>query len=216
MSDTSSPPTPAAQEPRGIFHLRGWLGILLLGPVAIAAALSAPHFAEGSWRDFLTEVGGGSLIVLAVIWRSYATFFIGGRKSRSLVREGPYALCRHPLYSGTFVVGLGAAVMLQSLVFLLAFAVITPLLYHFVVNEEERILAANHGAEFDAFVRAVPRRFLPSSWPRFDSRAVLQVDMRAQTSQLRRSLTTLAVIPLVELVQHLRWDGILPALFALP
>src|SRR5580704_14190642 len=66
----------------------------------------------------------------------------------ALVTAGPYAYVRNPLYVGNFITALGFAV---------AFTGAKLGVYSVVVPHEERYLRETFGAEFDAYVAAVPR-----------------------------------------------------------
>ena len=70
-----------------------------------------------------------------------------------LIRRGPYACMRHPLYSGVLLGVLGTALVLGEWRGLLAFAI---LLVNYAVKakREERILAERFGPDFDVHVRS--------------------------------------------------------------
>ena len=81
-----------------------------------------------------------------------------------LVSGGPYAYVRNPLYVGNFITALGFAIAFTGgdagtkRVALVAGALGTMLgVYSIVVPHEERYLRSTFGAEFDAYVAAVPR-----------------------------------------------------------
>ena len=202
--------------PGGIFHWRGRLGVVGLAPILILVAFSPIHSPLGEIPFFLCSAMGAVLIVLGVGWRSWAMLYVGGRKSRELVQSGPYSLCRHPLYFGTLLVGLGAGVMLQSLTFFLVMLLGFPLLYLPVIKEEERVLEQNHRREFSNFQERVPRRILPR-WRTFSVGGNYhEVHIRAQWNQTKRSVWTLAAIPILEFIQTLRSNGMLPEFVNLP
>ena len=82
----------------------------------------------------------------------------------ALVTAGPYAYVRNPLYVGNFITALGFAIAFTGgsggakRVALVAGALGTMLgVYSIVVPHEERYLRSTFGAEFDAYVAAVPR-----------------------------------------------------------
>ena len=82
----------------------------------------------------------------------------------ALVTAGPYAYMRNPLYAGNFITALGFAVAFTGAnepfarAALVAGALGTMLaVYGVVVPHEERYLRGAFGAEFDAYVAAVPR-----------------------------------------------------------
>lgn len=213
----SKPPSqPVVRQPGGIFLLRGWLGILTLTPLGFATALSVLPFSSFGLYGILWSTVGALLILTGVLWRTWAMFYVGGRKSRTLVQTGPYSLSRHPLYFGTFLVGLGAGVMLQSLTFVAAFLVVFPIIYLPVIQEEERVLHWNHPNQFERFRLHVRHRFLPSLRRVEMGDPTLRVHVKAQWNQAKRGLLTLAAIPLLQLLQTLRSQGSLPVWFSLP
>ena len=82
----------------------------------------------------------------------------------ALVTAGPYAYVRNPLYVGNFITALGFAVAFTGANTPAArTALVTGALgamlgvYSVVVPHEERYLRETFGAEFDAYVAAVPR-----------------------------------------------------------
>ena len=80
-----------------------------------------------------------------------------GSKIGRLITAGPYAHVRHPLYVGTFLIGLGVCVTVQSVwaaVGALAFFV---LLYGRKMREEETLIRDEWGAAYTAYQRAVPQ-----------------------------------------------------------
>ncbi|MGB0952914.1 MAG: methyltransferase family protein [Planctomycetota bacterium] len=159
---------------------------------------------------------GALLILTGVLWRTWAMLYVGGRKSRTLVQTGPYSLSRHPLYFGTFLVGLGAGVMLQSITFVAAFLLLFPIIYLPVIQEEERVLHWNHPLDFEGYRMRVPHRFLPSLRSVEMGEPTLRVHVKAQWNQAKRGLLTLAAIPMLQLLLTLRSQGNLPVWFSLP
>ena len=85
------------------FRYRGWFGIVILVPPAVATFLSQPIIREESWLDVAGDVLAWLLFVYGGALRLWATLYVGGRKGRVVVCEGPYSLCRNPLYLGTFL-----------------------------------------------------------------------------------------------------------------
>lgn len=80
--------------------------------------------------------------------------------TRSLVRRGPYRRVRNPMNLGELAVFAGLALWFASPI-LAAYVAAAALVFHaFVVWVEEPWLAAQHGAAYDRYRRAV-RRWLP-------------------------------------------------------
>lgn len=60
-------------------------------------------FSRSAWMDpewvfELLEVLGISLVIFAVLGRFWSILYIGGRKNKEVMQDGPYSMCRHPLY----------------------------------------------------------------------------------------------------------------------
>ena len=45
---------------------------------------------------------------------------VGGRKGSSVIAEGPYSVCRNPLYLGSFFLAIASALFIQSWAFAVA------------------------------------------------------------------------------------------------
>ena len=137
----------------GAFFMR-WR-VRLGYPLAIAVL----WFSRPALRSILL----GSLVgALGLLIRAYAAGYL--HKQEVLTVTGPYAYTRNPLYLGSAVLVLGAAVAMRSWVsaaiLLLYFAVF----YSMVMLREERELHAHHGGTFEEYARAVPL-FLPRLRP---------------------------------------------------
>lgn len=74
----------------------------------------------------------------------------------SLVMTGPYALSRHPMYIGWWLIHLGVGVMRGS-AWVAATLPAAALVEHFGVLREERALDREFGDEFAAYRERVPR-----------------------------------------------------------
>lgn len=209
------PTPPPVLRPAGIFNWRGWLGILTLVPLALASILSGRHWTEGTWFDENLDAVGYVLILAGVGLRTWATLYVGGRKSRELVTAGPYSLCRNPLYLGSLLVGIAIAFLLQSLSFGVMLLLIVPIYYLPVIREEERILAANHPEAFARYRQEVPR-LIPRRLRPTRTEKELSINMRALRAHVMRSLLTLALIPLNEWIATLQFQGRVPTWFHLP
>jgi protein-S-isoprenylcysteine O-methyltransferase Ste14 len=101
----------------------------------------------------------GTAVGLIGLWlRAYAAGYL--HKQEVLTVTGPYAYTRNPLYLGSAILALGAAVATRSWIsagiLLIYFAVV----YSVVMRREEGELLGHHGAAFQAYSRAVPL-FLP-------------------------------------------------------
>jgi hypothetical protein len=80
-------------------------------------------------------------------------------KQEVLTTAGPYAYTRNPLYLGSGILAIGAALAMHSwLAAVLILFYFVPV-YFFVMRREELELRGKHGAAFDAYAAAVPLFF---------------------------------------------------------
>lgn len=99
----------------------------------------------------------------ACLGRIWCSVFIAGRKDQQLVTQGPYALCRHPLYALSLLGGAGIALATASLSLGLALLIGLWGLLQAAAVAEERHLAAQFAEDYPIY-RAQTPRFWPSAW----------------------------------------------------
>ena len=78
-----------------------------------------------------------------------------------LITAGPYAYVRHPLYLGTFLIGVGFCIIVGNLWLALAALGFFLVIYRRKMAQEEAILLEEWGPEFERYQQAVPR-WLPT------------------------------------------------------
>src|SRR5690606_41597756 len=73
-----------------------------LGVLGALALLALPWIGsawpEAGWVSQGLEWAGLMLMALALLGRCACMLYLGGRKGADLVAEGPYSVCRNPLY----------------------------------------------------------------------------------------------------------------------
>jgi protein-S-isoprenylcysteine O-methyltransferase Ste14 len=88
------------------------------------------------------------------------------RKDHRLIRSGPYARIRHPIYTGLLLALLGAVLAIGEVRAIVAFAIIT-VAFFFKARREESFLVQEFGDEFDRYRRQtglfLPRLTGPAS-----------------------------------------------------
>ncbi len=196
------------------FRWRALIAVSLIVPALVAAALSRPIVTEGSIGDVLLELVAWPLFVGGTVLRVWATLYIGGRKGHRVICEGPYSLCRHPLYIGTFLIALSAAVMLASPTVLVSVGLLGIMYALFVIPSEERHLTELLGDEYHAYRQNTPR-FLPT-FKKPISPDWIDVRVRSLWVEFTRSLRWLMIPMACELLSTLRMDSHWPHLLNLP
>ena len=139
------------------FRWRGAMGVVVLAPPAAISLFSRPLIAPASWLLVVVESAAWVAFLAGAAFRFWATLYVGGRKERELVTDGPYSLCRHPLYLGSLLIGVSAGLFLESPLFLAALLVVGNFYLQGTVRVEEAALRARHTDRFDAYVSRVPR-----------------------------------------------------------
>lgn len=119
-------------------------GFFLAG---VFLALASPTWA--------TLSAGAGLVILGEAIRTWASGYI--HKGKRLACDGPYAHVRHPLYTGSFLLGLGISVMGASPFFVALYVVLFPVAYLGLIRAEEKNLEAAFGQDFAAYRKNVPR-----------------------------------------------------------
>jgi protein-S-isoprenylcysteine O-methyltransferase Ste14 len=196
------------------FRYRGAIGFGLFAPLGVAALFSTPAIAGNSIPGLLLTAAGWMAFLGYLGMRVWATLYVGGRKDHELQTEGPYSLCRNPLYLGSFAFAVAVACLLKSVFF---GAVLLPaiLLYlQFVVRAEEHFLELRFQEDYRNYCRRTPR-----FWPRvggFRTAAFVRVDLkRLKKEVVRLSWAALLIIVLQGLV-FLRDNPEWPRLFSFP
>jgi len=106
---------------------------------------------------------GGLVGFIGLSLRAYAAGYL--HKQQVLTVTGPYAYTRNPLYLGSAMLALGAAIATRSAVSALALLGYFALFYSIVMRREEQELRVRHGEPFEQYARSVPL-FFPQLVPR--------------------------------------------------
>ncbi len=96
---------------------------------------------------------------VAAAGRLWCSIYIAGRKNRTLVTEGPYSMCRNPLYFFSLLGAAGVVMATGMVSVTLALAALFLLSYRPVILAEEIRLAGLFGDEYRSYCERVPRFF---------------------------------------------------------
>jgi protein-S-isoprenylcysteine O-methyltransferase Ste14 len=163
--------------PKPAVRWRGAIGACLLAPAVTAAVLSVPIVQPGSALDLGFDGLGWIAFVCGAGLRVWATLFIGGRKGETVVTDGPYSLCRHPLYLGSILLFVSGACFLKSPLAAVAVAMLGTAYCALTIPAEEEYLAATLGASYLEYCQRVNRIW--PSWRTFDIPRRVTIDLHA-------------------------------------
>lgn len=166
------------------------------------------------WLHEAVEEIGAALIGICIIGRIFCTLYIGSRKNSELVCTGPYSVVRNPLYLFSVAGVAGVGLSSGSLLVGLAAGAVYFIIAHLAVRGEERRLGVKFGREYAAYLDTVPR-WVPDLrlWREEGPLAVDPIQVRRR---LLESAGLLLALPVVELLEQLHENGLLPTLLAIP
>jgi protein-S-isoprenylcysteine O-methyltransferase Ste14 len=190
------------------------MSIAIITPFAILAGLSVPLVKEESVADFLLSAAGWVCFFAGATFRWWATLYVGGRKDQELAVDGPYSVCRNPLYLGTFLLTLSIAFFVHSLMFAIGLFIATPLYLWVTVPWEEARLKERFGERYEVYRARVPK-FIPS-FLRLQSPATIPVSVSGLAGEFRISARWIWIPLLAEAFAHLRMESWWPDVLHLP
>jgi len=196
------------------FRSRGLVGAVIGIAFGILVITSAPLIPAGGWTQLSLEILGWLTFFAGATMRFWSTLYIGGRKTMVVVCEGPYSICRNPLYVGTFLVAISTALLLRSLTFALAILLGGAFYALATVPAEERYLSKTLGEAYDRYCRRVPR-----FWPRLSSYytpAEVVVNIRALRREWLRASRWVLIPILVNMAGRWRVEAWWPHWLTLP
>jgi protein-S-isoprenylcysteine O-methyltransferase Ste14 len=138
--------------------LQRWYAIALLATLSLTLTgwqKFAPLFEE------VLALIGWTLIGVGVMGRIWSGSYISGSKNAKLVTDGPYSICRNPLYLFSLIGGTGVMLVSETLVLPVQFALLFWIYYNELIAREEVVMRSIHGAEFESYCARVPR-----FWPK--------------------------------------------------
>jgi protein-S-isoprenylcysteine O-methyltransferase Ste14 len=172
----------------------------------------ASYWTVAPMFDEVLFLAGVFLAVAGFCGRLWCHSYIAGRKKKVLVAEGPYSLCRHPLYFFSLVGGIGLGLCTETFSAALLFALAFAVYYPQAIRGEETFLSDNF-AGYAEYKKKVPL-FFPR-WSNF-----VEGEGTVSVCAFRRELVAaggfLLCIGIFEMVETLHHANILPTWFLIP
>ncbi|SEL20986.1 methyltransferase family protein [Pacificibacter marinus] len=199
---SSSAILPANQK-RRINTLR--VVMLVMIPLVLFTRPGLPLY--GGLMDFIESVGM-LLVIGGVLGRFWSILYIGSRKNALVMRDGPYSICRHPLYLFSTISVFGFGLMLGSLVLTMVMTALIFYVLNDIASKEEQFLRSEFGPAYEEYAAVTPR--IMPKFSQFSSPATVTFD----TGTLRRNffdaLVFLSLLPIGEMTEHFKDIGALP------
>jgi protein-S-isoprenylcysteine O-methyltransferase Ste14 len=199
---------PASQStPR--LRLTAWLLIAALTLVAVSERSLCVALAGE-----LMQLAGLVCIACAALGRVWTSLFIAGRKDTSLVREGPYAALRHPLYALSLLAMLGVGLATRSIAITVILVTAFVAIYLRSARREDALLSRSHGAAHADYGRRVN-----AFWPDLAAYEVpesIEVRPRIYWKAFLDAGSLLGFYVLIRVADLLQEAGIAPTWVSLP
>ena len=199
--------TTSGSTPRIRLTQAFYLGVLAL------VAISGGRSLQGGIA-LVAQSAGFLLVVAAVLGRLWTTLFIAGHKDERLVREGPFSLCRHPLYLGSIIGASGIGLTTLSLTLALALPLVVGAIVFAAARREDAALLAAYGDAWREY-----RDRVPAFWPnslRQRSPEWVTVPPNIYRKAFLDAASYLSLWLLVLLLEDLRAGGAWQPFFRLP
>ncbi|MZY06634.1 isoprenylcysteine carboxylmethyltransferase family protein [Acinetobacter pittii] len=185
------------------------IGIVLA--IILAFSFSKWHF-QAAFIEHILWFFGWFFVGIGVMGRIWCSLYISGFKNAKLVTDGPYSLCRNPLYLFSYLGGVGIMLITETFIFPILFTLYFLCYYHFVIRQEEAFLSEKYGTAYSDYIKTIPR-FLPS-FKNFKEPEFYQVSPTHFRIFLTQVVWFIWVAALVQLFDELRLHGVLPSLFS--
>ena len=186
--------------------------------LASAVAVFFLIFSSSQWENHNPMVTTGLfvlgmfLVAIGSLGRMWCSVYIAGFKDRTLIVQGPYSICRNPLYFFSTFGALGVGFCTETFIFPLAILIVMVLYYPLVVRKEERRLREYFGSDFDAYAKRVPAYF-----PKLSLLAepeTYTMKPRAYRRHMFSALWFVWIIGLLELAEGLKEIGWIPTFWS--
>lgn len=140
--------------------IQGFLIFLAVTLTILLSKFLFPRWKQQALDEFLDALGIG-LVLFGFLFRIAARGYKAevSNEGKTLIKDGLYALMRHPMYFGTLLIGAGIVLVLfQWWVFLL-FLIVFLLIYIPQINREETTLHRRFGEEYKNYCKRTPLYF---------------------------------------------------------
>ena len=185
-----------------------FIGFFLL--IIVALSLSKWHF-HASLIGYFLWLMGWLFVGVGAMGRIWCSIYISGYKNNKLVMEGPYSLCRNPLYLFSYLGGVGIMFLTETFLFPLIFTVYFLIYYHYVISQEEKFLSKKYGMKYLAYMDRIPR-FIPS-FKKYTEPECYQISPKHFRIFLVQVVWFFWIAALVQLFEKLRLLGVIPSIF---
>ncbi|MBM4104177.1 MAG: isoprenylcysteine carboxylmethyltransferase family protein [Planctomycetes bacterium] len=154
---------------------------------------------------------GCFLAGIASLGRLWCSVYIAGYKTKNLIVQGPYSICRNPLYFFSMLGGIGVGLASETLTIPAILIVAFAFYYPFVIRYEEQNLRNQFGQIYDDYVRRTPQ-FWPK-WSLLNEPQEYTFNPKVFKKHLFSTLWFVWMIGILELIEELHDLQLVPEYF---
>jgi protein-S-isoprenylcysteine O-methyltransferase Ste14 len=154
---------------------------------------------------------GVILVGIGSLGRLWCSLYIAGYKTDTLVTEGPYSLCRNPLYFFSLLGAVGVGFASENLLIPFLIVIAFSLYYPPVIKSEEVELRKIHKGNFEAYLNSVPAFFPRLSLLKEPEKYI--VNPLIFRKHIFDALWFVWLLGVVEMIEDLHDLSVLPKLF---
>ena len=134
--------------------------------------IASPAFSFAEYPLRAAPLAAGILCLVAGLWLFYRSHADLGtnwsvtlqvREQHQLITRGVYRRIRHPMYAALLLYGVGQALALPNWIAGPSYLVAVGILYAFRVGAEERMMLAQFGDDYAAYMTRT-KRLVPGIW----------------------------------------------------
>jgi protein-S-isoprenylcysteine O-methyltransferase Ste14 len=201
------PESVAGKGPEGRYkkstveRYRRWV-VWILYAMVFASVLFGQPTPETDHRYEYVEILAYLMVGLATLGRAWCGLYVFGRKNKELCQDGPYSICRNPLYLFTFMGAMGVAVGSGRILLVIAFGLIYCFYYWLVIKFEERRLGKLFGKEFEQYCARV-RRFVPG-FQNYRSRERIEINPHLVFKRIVKGMWFFWLFTALEVIKSLK------------
>lgn len=185
---------------------------ILVSRVSAIIALFFICTTESYWEiandqvSFSLFCAGMIFVGFASLGRVWCLLYITGHKNKTLITEGPYSICRNPLYFCNMIGVIGIGCCSETFTFPVVFMAIFAFYYPFVIVNEERRLAGKFGKEYTEYQQRVPA-FFPK-FPKLTEPETYIVNPKAYRRYIFSALWIIWMVGFIEFFEGMREIGL--------
>jgi protein-S-isoprenylcysteine O-methyltransferase Ste14 len=186
----------------------------VFGIAFVAALLATGSVWQGTLVGRTMALAGFVLAAIGMVGRIWCLTYSSGYKSAELVTQGPYSVCRNPLYFFSFIGLVGIGLATETWTLTLALVAFFALVYPAVIAGEEQFLSGKFGAPYADYCARVPR-FFPD-WSRLTEPESYPVQPRTLRRSLGGVIWFIGLPVVIQALVSLRAAGLLGSVARLP